>query len=69
MVYILNESHFVKIIKNSNKKEIMERVKNQLNDEYKIKNSDFLLNNNEEELILPQILLIHNNLLNILKKK
>lgn len=54
---------------NSNKKEIMERVKNQLNDEYKIKNSDFLLNNNEEELILPQILLIHNNLLNILKKK
>jgi len=54
---------------NSNKKKIMERIKNQLNDEYKIKNSDFVINNNNEELILPQILSIHNNLLNILKKK
>lgn len=54
---------------NSNKEKIMERIKNQLNDEYKIKNSDFVINNNNEELILPQILSIHNNLLNILKKK
>lgn len=54
---------------NSNKKKILERIKNQLNDEYKIKNSDFVINNNNEELILPQILSIHNNLLNILKKK
>ncbi len=52
---------------NLNEKEIKERINNQTDDEYKIKNSDFIITNNNISLILPQILSIHKKLLKFSK--
>ncbi len=41
------------------------RMKNQWTDEEKIKRSDFVIYNDEQQLILPQVLAIHSNLLAI----
>jgi dephospho-CoA kinase len=42
---------------------VEERMNNQLSDEEKIKRSDYILLNDEQELIIPQILKIHEQLL------
>ncbi len=39
--------------------EVKSRINNQMPDEYKIKKSDFVIKNDNEQLILPQILKIH----------
>ena len=52
---------------NLSEKEIKERINNQTDDEYKIKNSDFIITNNNISLILPQILSIHKKLLKFSK--
>jgi len=54
---------------NSNKKDILERVNNQLNEDYKIKNSDYVIYNDNKQLIVPLILRIHQKILEILKNK
>ena len=54
---------------NSVKKNILERINNQLNDDYKIKNSDAVIYNDNKQLIVPQILRIHQKILEILKNK
>lgn len=41
---------------------IEKKIKNQLSDEYKIKNSDFVVYNDDNRLIIPQILEIDNEL-------
>jgi len=51
------------------KKNILERINNQLNDDYKIKNSDAVIYNDNKQLIVPQILRIHQKILEILKNK
>ncbi len=43
---------------------IIQRINNQTNDDFKIKNSDFIIINDEKELIIPQILRIHKKLIN-----
>lgn len=48
---------------NVNKEKVLERMKNQLPDEYKIKHSDFVIINDDVSLILPQILNIYNRLI------
>ena len=53
----------------SDKKNILERVNNQLNEDYKIKNSDAVIYNDNKQLIVPQILRIHQKILEILKNK
>jgi dephospho-CoA kinase len=42
--------------------EVLKRMANQLPDEEKIKLSDFVIKNNEENLLIPQVLLVHNQL-------
>jgi len=54
---------------NSVKKNILERINNQLNEDYKIKNSDAVIYNDNKQLIVPQILRIHQKILEILKNK
>ncbi len=44
---------------NSTYKEVKARINNQMPDEEKIKKSDFVIQNDNEQLILPQILKIH----------
>ncbi|RLD51019.1 MAG: dephospho-CoA kinase [Bacteroidetes bacterium] len=51
------------------KEAIIERVNNQLNEDYKIKNSDYVIYNDNKQLIVPLILKIHQKILEILKKK
>ncbi|MCD6556366.1 MAG: dephospho-CoA kinase [Bacteroidales bacterium] len=51
------------------KEAIIERVNNQLNEDYKIKNSDYVIYNDNKQLIVPLILKIHQKILEILKNK
>lgn len=46
------------------REEVEKRMSSQISDEEKIKRSDFVLLNNEEELLIPSILEIHRQLLN-----
>lgn len=55
---------------NVSREKILERINNQLSDQYKIDNSDFIIYNNENDLnksylnLIPQIFNIHNILIN-----
>jgi dephospho-CoA kinase len=46
---------------------IIERIRNQMDDETRAKNSDYIINNSENEMIIPAILNIHNDILNFIK--
>lgn len=45
------------------REKVIERMNNQLSDEFKISKSDFVIVNNDIEMIIPQVLKIHNNLI------
>lgn len=44
--------------------EVERRMQLQMTDEEKIKRSDFIITNNEQELLIPQVLALHNQLVN-----
>ena len=46
--------------------QVLERVKNQLGDDEKIKRSDFVIDNSEDRMIIPRVLEIHNEILKTL---
>jgi dephospho-CoA kinase len=43
--------------------DVLKRMKNQLPDEEKIRQSDYVINTDDQQLILPQIIEIHNKLI------
>jgi dephospho-CoA kinase len=45
------------------KNEILQRIKNQLPEQEKIKMSDFVIYNDEKQLLIPQVLYIHKKIL------
>lgn len=45
------------------REQVLERIKNQLTDEERIRRSDYVINNSENEMIIPVILQIHEDLL------
>jgi dephospho-CoA kinase len=45
------------------KDQVMERMRNQLDDAGRIKFSDYVINNSENDMIIPEILRIHNDIL------
>ncbi len=47
---------------NTSQEEIKKRINNQLDEKLKTDNSDFIIDNNTTRLLIPQVLLIHNNL-------
>ncbi len=49
------------------REQIVERMRNQMNDESRAKKSDYIINNSENEMIIPTILTIHNDILNFIK--
>ena len=51
------------------REQVMERMKNQMDDENRIKLSDYKINNSENDMILPVILKIHNEILTIIKNQ
>ena len=46
------------------KEEVETRIQLQMSDEEKIKRSDFVITNNEQELLIPQVLELHQQLVN-----
>ncbi len=48
---------------NVTREKVMERMKNQLPEEEKIKQSDYIIVNSGKEMILPQIINIHNSVI------
>ena len=46
--------------------QVMERMRNQMDDEERIRKSDFVINNSENDMIIPSILKIHNEILTFL---
>ncbi len=44
------------------KEQILERVKHQLDDDYRIKRSDYIIYNSENDMVIPAILEIHQEL-------
>ncbi|HLC82930.1 MAG TPA: dephospho-CoA kinase [Bacteroidia bacterium] len=44
------------------KEQVETRIQLQMSDEEKIKRSDFVIQNNEQELLIPQVLAIHKQL-------
>lgn len=65
-VYTNKESRILRIIKRDNfeKADIEARMKNQWSDQQKNELADFLIDNNENEMIIPQVLKIHQKILN-----
>jgi dephospho-CoA kinase len=45
------------------REKVLERMNNQLSDEFKISKSDFVIVNNDIDMLIPQVLKIHNNLI------
>jgi dephospho-CoA kinase len=45
------------------REQVMERIKNQMDDESRIKLSDYTINNSENEMIIPSILKIHEDII------
>ncbi len=52
---------------NSNKSEIEERMNNQMDETTKVKNSDFVIMNDEQSFIIPQVIDIYKKLIRINK--
>ena len=45
------------------REEVIERINNQMNDSERIKRSDYVINNSENDMIIPAILKIHEDIL------
>lgn len=50
------------------REQVLERIKNQEDDAAKIKKSDFVISNSENDMVIPAVIKIHENLLGIAKK-
>ena len=50
--------------KKMSREDIIERIKNQMDDESKMKLSDYVIQNSENDMIIPSILRIHEDILN-----
>lgn len=64
------EERITRLVRNNKytREQVLERIRNQVDDEYRIRNSDFVINNSENDMIIPVILEIHRQLLNIYNK-
>lgn len=64
------EERIERIIRRNNltRQQVLERVRNQFEDEVKIKGSDYVIDNSENEMIIPVIIKIHNEMLTLSKK-
>lgn len=50
------------------KQQVLERMKNQTDDDTRIRNSDYVIYNSENDLILPAILKVHEEIMNVVNK-
>lgn len=45
------------------REQVMDRIRNQMDDDVKVKNSDYIIYNSEDDMIIPSVLRIHGDLL------
>ncbi len=45
------------------REQVMDRIRNQMDDDIKVKNSDYIIYNSEDDMIIPPVLRIHKDLL------
>ncbi len=59
------EERLERVMKRNNlsREQVFERIRNQTDDEIRIKLSDYIIHNSENDMIIPAILKIHNELL------
>jgi dephospho-CoA kinase len=50
------------------KEDVMKRINRQMDDEEKMKRCDFVIKNDEQELLLPQVMKLHEDLLSLAKQ-
>ncbi len=50
------------------REQIIERIKNQIDDESRVKRSDFIISNSENDMIIPSIIGIHEEMLKLCNK-
>lgn len=48
--------------------QVMERVRNQADDDYRVKHSDYVIRNAENDMIIPEILRIHRDIMDHIEK-
>jgi dephospho-CoA kinase len=51
------------------REQIIERIKNQIDDESRVKQSDFVISNSENDMIIPAIVGIHEEMLKLCNKE
>jgi dephospho-CoA kinase len=63
------EERIERVIRRNNltREEVLERIRNQSDDEEKIRQSDFVINNSDTEMIIPAIIKIHEKMLSEIK--
>lgn len=47
------------------REQVVDRIKNQMSDEEKIKLSDYVISNSDNEMIIPSVLKIHHNIISL----
>lgn len=52
---------------NMSREQVMERIRNQMDDDQRMKQSDYVISNSENDMIIPVILKIHEDLLNLIR--
>lgn len=53
---------------NMTRKQILDRIRNQISEKEMIERSDLIINNAENEMIIPQVIDIHNNIMQLINK-
>jgi len=48
---------------NTSREEVLSRMKRQISEEIKMRLCDFVINNNEQELVIPQVIALHQKLM------
>jgi len=63
------EERIERVIRRNNltREQVLDRIKNQMEDEEKIRLSDYVIYNSEHEMIIPSILKIHEEMLSLTK--
>ena len=58
---VMNRNHFTR-------EQVLERIKNQEDDAIKVKKSDFVISNSENDMVIPAVIKIHEHLLELVEK-
>jgi dephospho-CoA kinase len=63
------EERIERVVRRNNlsREQVLDRIKNQMDDEEKIRLSDYVIYNSEHEMIIPSILAIHEEILKLIK--